>query len=126
MTIQSIDHFNITAPQPLLDRVRDFYIQILGFQEGFRPNFPISGYWLYLGQKAMIHLVEPVDGHQAVQQNGCLDHISFLCDDIDEMTNTLKNNNISFKKFTVPDINACQLVFNDPTGFKIELLFQKC
>jgi catechol 2,3-dioxygenase-like lactoylglutathione lyase family enzyme len=126
MAIQKIDHFNITAPQPLLNKVRDFYVQILGFQEGFRPNFPIPGYWLYLGHKAMIHLVEPVDEHQEVKGNGCLDHISFLCDDIDGMANTLRNNNISYEKFTVPDINACQLVFHDPTGFKIELLFQSC
>ena len=126
MAIQKFDHFNITAPQPLLDSVRDFYVQILGFHEGFRPNFPYSGYWLYQGEQAMIHLVVPDKGNLEANQNGYLDHIAFLCGDFEEMSNTLKSNSISFEKLTIPDTKACQLVFYDPTGLKIELLFQTC
>lgn len=126
MAIQKFDHFNITAPQPLLDSVRDFYVQILGFQEGFRPDFPFPGYWLYQGEQAMIHLVVPDEGDREVSQNGHLDHIAFLSDDIDGMLNTLKSNKISFEKFTIPDTKARQLVFSDPTGLKIELLFLTC
>jgi catechol-2,3-dioxygenase len=126
MAIQSVDHFNIIAPQPLLDKVKEFYVQILGFKEGSRPDFSIPGYWLCLGQQAMIHLVESGDGDRETTQNGHLDHIAFLCDDIDGMSNTLKKYRISFEKLIVPDTKACQLVFNDPTGLKIELLFQTC
>ena len=123
MTIQKIDHINIIAPQPLLKIGRDFYVKVLGFEEGFRPDFSIPGYWLYQGKQAIIHLAESDEESRVPSQNGYLDHISFLCDDFDSVLNTLNKNNISFDKVTVPGTKACQLIFHDPSGLKFELLF---
>ena len=59
-----IEHINISTPMSLLTQVRDFYIDILGLTEGFRPQSTIRGFWLYSGKQALIHLAES-DGHFA-------------------------------------------------------------
>ena len=59
-----LDHFNIAAPWALLETVRNFYVDVLGFEEGPRPPFDRRGYWLYSDGKPLIHLIES-DGHEA-------------------------------------------------------------
>ncbi|OYU41562.1 MAG: diguanylate cyclase, partial [Burkholderiales bacterium PBB4] len=58
MPVHGFNHFNLRAPQPLLDRIRDFYVDVLGMKAGWRPPFPFPGYWLYLEEHAILHLVE--------------------------------------------------------------------
>ena len=40
-----LDHINIATPR--LAESRDFYVEVLGLQEGPRPPFEFDGYWLY-------------------------------------------------------------------------------
>jgi len=51
-----IDHINIKAPPALLEEVRDFYCEVLGLQEGARPEFASKGYWLYSAAGPIVHL----------------------------------------------------------------------
>ena len=55
-----LDHMNISASLELLETVKDFYCDALGFRVGPRPEVPIPGYWLYPegGDRAIIHLIE--------------------------------------------------------------------
>ena len=41
-----LHHVNIKAPKELLEREKDFFCEVLGLQEGNRPDFSSSGYWL--------------------------------------------------------------------------------
>ncbi len=57
-----LHHINIKAPRELLQQERDFFCVVLGLHEGIRPDFSIRVYWLYAGDKAIVHLSES-DAH---------------------------------------------------------------
>ena len=42
--VASLDHVNILTND--IDACRRFYIDILGFEEGFRPDFGFPGLWI--------------------------------------------------------------------------------
>ena len=56
MHVVRIDHVNIIGSPELVAKCRTFYIDILGLQEGYRPPFRSSGFWLYAGKAANVHL----------------------------------------------------------------------
>lgn len=56
MSVIGLDHYNLRAPRPLLDTLRDFYIDVVGLRLGARPPFRSHGYWLYAGAQAVLHL----------------------------------------------------------------------
>ena len=58
MAVVGFNHFNIQAPRSLMAMTRQFYVEILGLEEGFRPDFPIEGHWLYIGDLPVVHLME--------------------------------------------------------------------
>jgi len=116
------DHFNISAPMPLLERVRDFYCDVLGLKEGFRPSFGRRGFWLYDGDSALIHLIES-DQHQAAETGGYLDHVAFEMTGVAALADRLKSREIPFRVSRISQINVTQLFFNDPAGTGIEAKF---
>jgi hypothetical protein len=59
MAINGLNHFNIIAPAELMETVRDFYINVVGLSEGYRPDFGIAGHWLYAGDAPVLHLAVP-------------------------------------------------------------------
>ena len=61
-----LDHINIRAPRDLIEQVKDFYGELLGMVEGPRPDFDSEGYWLYAGEKALIHLSVSPDGPEPI------------------------------------------------------------
>jgi catechol 2,3-dioxygenase-like lactoylglutathione lyase family enzyme len=50
-----LDHVTIVAPD--CEDMRRFFVDVAGMSEGPRPPFGVSGYWLYLGERAVIHLI---------------------------------------------------------------------
>ena len=57
--IASLDHVNILTPD--IDKCRAFYIDGLGFREGFRPDFGFPGLWLYLEGAPVLHFIQSDD-----------------------------------------------------------------
>ena len=51
-----LDHFTIVSPD--IERLRRFFVDVAGLVDGPRPAFGIAGHWLYLGQQAVLHLIE--------------------------------------------------------------------
>jgi 4-hydroxyphenylpyruvate dioxygenase-like putative hemolysin len=45
LEIKYLDHFNIQAPKEQLSKVKEFYIDVLGFKVGFRPKLNGPGQW---------------------------------------------------------------------------------
>ena len=58
MSILSFSHYNLRAPRELLDTLCSFYTEVVGLRVGERPLFISFGYWLYAGQKDVLHLTE--------------------------------------------------------------------
>lgn len=122
MEVTYLDHFNIRAPGAKLGEVKKFYIEVLGFKEGFRPRFGSPGHWLYAGDRAILHLSED-EGRAARKKEDFLDHIAMRCVGVNEFARKLSGLSIEFRPATVPDIDLTQLFFKDPAGITIELNF---
>lgn len=126
MSALAFDHFNIRAPAPLLDTVRDFYLHVLGLTVGERPAVNSRGYWLYLSGQPLVHLTEWADAPDVdTLPPGHLDHVAFSCNDLEGMLEKLKRLGIEYSKRSLNhrDSTITQLKMSDPTGNVIELNF---
>ena len=124
MAVEDLNHVNINAPQPLLDQLRDFYVAVIGLKEGWRPPVPIPGYWLYAGDKPLVHLMDAsaMPGHQRQPQPaGHLDHIAFSCTDATGMEARLRAAGIPYRRNDTREFGIVQLVVTDPAGLDVEL-----
>ena len=117
-----IDHINISAPAELLLKVRDFYCDILGLSEGFRPKFSRNGFWLYSEGKPIIHLVESLDHHRNERQ-GFFDHFALQASGLEKVLEQLNTTGIEYKLSYLPEINLSQVFFKDPSGIGVEVNF---
>ena len=124
MEVKFLDHFNIRAPREQLSRVKKFYIDVLGFKEGFRPKISGPGQWLYAGSNAIVHLSED-ENRTARKEEDYLDHIAMRCVGVNEFAKKLKEFSVTFRPAVIPEIDLTQLFFNDPSGIMIELNFKR-
>ena|SRR5438105_4666866 len=123
MPALGLNHYNIRAGQPLLRRVRDFYVDVIGLHEGWRPPFQFPGHWLYAGDAAIVHLVEVPGEQTTAPPAGTLDHVAFTCTGIDDFEAKLKALGIDYRKAAVPGAKLQQLFVHDPAGNGVELNF---
>jgi catechol 2,3-dioxygenase-like lactoylglutathione lyase family enzyme len=123
----AFNHFNIRAPSALLRAVRDFYVDVIGLEAGPRPDVPVAGYWLYLSDLPVLHLMEWPDGPQVPDlEEGYLDHIAFSCRDETTFIDRFEQLAVPFQRreFTLPSGEQfLQLMVSDPTGLGVELNF---
>src|SRR5690349_20699362 len=64
MPLGGLQHFTI-EPQDL-EKTKEFYVDVLGLENGNRPPLDFPGYWLYSGGQATVHLMgtrKPRRGH---------------------------------------------------------------
>ncbi|GDX85877.1 diguanylate cyclase [Methylococcaceae bacterium] len=124
MNILDIDHYNLRAEPELLDKLRDFYCSVVGLRIGKRPNLRSSGYWLYAGNKAVLHLsqAKPDEIRQA-HVNGTFDHVAFSCSDLQAFELHLNRLGIQYRKSQIADTMQTQLFLSDPAGNGVELNF---
>jgi catechol 2,3-dioxygenase-like lactoylglutathione lyase family enzyme len=113
-----LDHINISAPQDLLDEVKAFYCHVFQLEQGERPDFGIPGYWLYAGDRPIVHLVVS-DNHVAVP-NPHLDHVAFRASGLAEFEQRLASIDCHFDKLEGLLDNVVQLFFRDPAGIQLE------
>lgn len=118
----NIDHINIKAPAALIESLRSFYCDLFGMTDGFRPDFSFNGYWLYAGDRALIHLSESYLDHWAEGQSH-LDHFAFRTSGLQEILARLKSMNINYSTGFVPETDVTQLFFKDPSGTGVEVQF---
>ena len=126
MGVVAFNHINIRAPRRMLEEVKNFYLEVIGLAEGFRPDVPIHGYRLYLGDLPVLHLMEWSDITQApIYKKGYLDHVAFSCDGLEDFINKLENLNVVYTRRDF-DLNGgafTQLEVTDPVGNGVELNF---
>jgi catechol 2,3-dioxygenase-like lactoylglutathione lyase family enzyme len=118
VTVHSIHHANIRARAGDIARLKHFYCEVLGLQQGYRPPFASNGYWLYAAGQPVLHLVEAAETSAGV---GAVDHISFCCGELDSVKVRLKERGIPYQITQVPVLGHLQLFFRDPLGLGVEL-----
>ena len=132
MPLGGLQHYTI-EPQDL-EKTKDFYVDVLGLENGERPPLGFPGYWLYSGGQAIVHLMGPrtplegivVRGTQKkFEDTGRLDHIAFAASDVDGVRKRLTAKNVQFREQIVPRTGDTQIFLYDPDGIGFELNFPK-
>lgn len=122
--ILSIIHIQLVAEKDLVLKLRDFYCDVVGLREGFRPPFERFGFWLYIGDNDVIHLITPKEGDGRSLQKSSFDHIAFKTGEYESVLKRLKSLNISFEEKPIPGMAAHQIFLKDPAGNRVELNFE--
>jgi extradiol dioxygenase family protein len=126
MPLLGLDHFNLRASRILLDKLKNFYCEVLGLAQGDRPPFKSFGYWLYAGNQAILHLTETKsDEPRSLGTQTTFDHIAFICTDQPAMESRLTDRNIDYKVTHVPSTGQIQIFLEDPAGNGLELNFHE-
>jgi catechol 2,3-dioxygenase-like lactoylglutathione lyase family enzyme len=135
MPLSYIEHFLLQTED--IEATKDWYVKVLGFRVGPAPDFKFPVYWLYLGDRDVLHITT---GGKNVSENrkkyvgqqsdaatgtGVIDHIGFRTTGLYEMIDHLNKNNIEFKERQVDDQGLYQLFMFDPNGVKVELNYDK-
>ena len=124
MAVRGFDHYNLRADRATLDRLRDFYRDVVGLTVGERPPFRRFGYWLYSGDRAVLHLSLADDGEERSSSAvSTFAHAAFNCTGRDEFERRLKARGIPYRIAQVPLLDLVQLFFHDPAGNGVELQF---
>ncbi len=122
--ILSIIHIQLVAEEELVLQLRDFYCDVVGLTEGFRPVFERFGFWLYIGDKDVLHLITPKEGDERSSQKSSFDHIAFKTHNYEGVLKKLQSLNISFEEKLIPFMTAYQIFLRDPAGNRVELNFE--
>jgi catechol 2,3-dioxygenase-like lactoylglutathione lyase family enzyme len=133
MPLSYMEHFLLQTDD--IEATKEWYVNVLGFRVGPSPDFKFPVYWLYLGDRDVLHITT---GGKNVSENrkkyvgqqseattgtGMIDHIGFRTTGLLQMIDHLKKNNIDFNERQVDDQGLYQLFLFDPNGVKIELNF---
>ena len=121
--ILSINHIQLVAEKDLVLKLRDFYCNVVGLTEGFRPAFERFGFWLYIGDKDVLHIITPKEGDGRSPQKSSFDHVAFKTADYQSVLKKLRALNISFDEKPIPEMTAHQIFLRDPAGNRVELNF---
>lgn len=127
MATLGLNHINIRGDRELLTALRDFYCEIVGLHEGFRPPFPGFGYWLYAEgatAAAVVHLyVTDPDEVRQSETPTHFDHFAFDCTGIEQMEALLTEKGVPYHRATIPLTGQRQIFVKDPAGNRVELNF---
>ncbi|CAN0645804.1 Diguanylate cyclase [Burkholderia cepacia] len=118
--VTGFNHYNLRSDRSTLDALRDFYVDIVGLQEGFRPSFKSFGYWLCAGTQAVLHLTGARPGESRPSNvTNTSDQVAFSC--MDARERHLTDANVAFTREYVPLTGRVQIFFNDLCGNGVEL-----
>ena len=126
--IGGLDHVNVRAPEDMIERLRAFYRDVIGLNEGPRPPFRSRGYWLYGGERDLLHLtIIPADADARVPastpaaRTGWFDHVAFTGMNRAESIRRLEAAGVPYEIDEVPMLGQVQVFLTDPAGIGVEL-----
>ena len=117
-----LDHVNIRTAN--LDEMRDWYVRVLGFKDGWRPPFPFPGAWLYAGDDPIVHLVGVDRAPSADEGDLRLEHFALQGDDLAELRARLEAEGLPSREARVPGTDLLQVNVYDPDGNHIHIDFR--
>jgi catechol 2,3-dioxygenase-like lactoylglutathione lyase family enzyme len=120
MPVAAFQHVNTRSAD--VERTKEFYVR-LGLSVGDRPPFASRGYWMYLGEQPVLHLVQRKDGEAHHDGSGNLDHVAFQAVDLEGTRRALTEAGVVFREAIVPRDNTVQIFVRDPDGIQVELNF---
>lgn len=118
MAVTGLDHVNISTAD--VDATRDFFVDVLEMEVGWRPPLNFPGYWMYRDGKDLVHIAH-VAGDVRPSRGSALDHFAFGIDDYDAAKARLDARGIAYRTLQTPDGAIRQFFFQELNGATIEL-----
>ena len=120
--VSELNHVNIETTD--IDRSASFYTNVLGLVSGERPNFDRPGYWMYMGNVPIIHIISPLPDNKLLtgSKHAAISHFALRIEDFEAMREHLTNLSIPYTETSVPNSNWRQFFINDPDGVVVELI----
>jgi catechol 2,3-dioxygenase-like lactoylglutathione lyase family enzyme len=123
VSVGVLDHFNIRT-RNLAETVR-FYEDVLGLENGARPNFAFPGAWMYSEGRPVVHLVDISPTAEAQKpDSGVVHHVAFVSRGFAGMKTRLAAKGMPFDARQVPGGELWQIFVRDPNGVMIELNYE--
>ncbi len=117
--ITSMNHFTIVAEDP--KATTDYYIGLLGLQDGYRPDLGFPGAWLYAGGNAVLHII--YGRPMPAVRTGVLDHMAFSAKGLKETKARFDASGLKYALGQQAGTRTWQLFSFDPNGARVELDF---
>ena len=137
MMPQALHH--VTLRPHDIDAARDFYRDVVQLKVGERPPFDFPGYWLYIADAPVIHLVDgsgtldayfgdaPSAGDTASGEigGGAVDHVAFhyAPEDFEPVRESFERAGTPYHHQVVPGLGLRQIFVKDPDGVRVEMNF---
>lgn len=119
------NHYNIRCPRPLMEQLKTFYCEVVGLRLGERPALRSFGYWLYAGEKDVLHLSETYPEEvRSTEQLTTFDHVAFTCTEYEPTVKHLSQLGIQFTTREIATTQTQQIFFRDPAGNGVEFNFR--
>lgn len=127
-----LDHIAIVAPD--CTRLRCFFVEVAGLEEGTRPPFGVGGHWLYLDGRALLHLIErPEPGQHANADVATrrpparIDHIALRIDSAvqwNHLLRRLRERKIAYQFSVIPALQQQQLFVSPVPNVTVEFVIE--
>jgi catechol 2,3-dioxygenase-like lactoylglutathione lyase family enzyme len=133
MALAFMEHFLIQSAD--IEATKDWWVNVLGMRVGASPDFKFPVYWLYIGDRDVLHLTQGGGNvsanrmkylgqqSQATEGSGVVDHIGFRANGLEDTIAHLNELGVKFTERQVDDQGLYQLFLFDPNGVKVELNF---
>ena len=127
--LKRFDHVNILSRD--LAGMCSFYEEVVGLQAGPRPDFSFGGCWLYLGERAVVHLIQR-EGDASIHTDELLSqfqpqlqlqHFAFCATGLKEFLARLAERGIKKRIGRIEDFDRLQVKFQDPEGNHLHIDF---
>ena len=124
--VHNLHHVKIETSK--FEETRAFYENLLGLTVGRRAKFPPRGYWMYLRNEPILHLLEIPEGKGAVPNRDShrvnrVDHFGVMVSGLHETIEFLDNGGYKYARAGVRDDRMLRLFVEDPNGVIVELSF---
>ena len=119
MAIEGMNHFTVIAEDAA--KTLDFYVGLIGLEEGPRPDLGFPGAWLYAGGRAILHVY--FDRPLPSQRAGVIDHMAFTASGLKEVKARFDARGVKYDLRQQRGAGTWQLFSYDPNGAKVELDF---
>jgi catechol 2,3-dioxygenase-like lactoylglutathione lyase family enzyme len=118
--LDRLDHVNLRTAN-LAGLVR-FYTDVLGLREGARPPLGFPGAWMYLAERAVIHMV--VVPEQPRPEGALrLEHFAFAGRGLSEFLARLQRLGVAFQQSRQPGTDNVIINLHDPDGNRLHVDF---
>lgn len=128
MTVQALDHVNLSVPSARLGEMLAFYTAIVGLREGRRAELPFPGHFLYCEDSpfAVLHLASYEEDDLALSQpTGRFNHVCFRKTGLAQTRERLAASSLKYREQERPGNPVVQIFVTDPAGVTVELVFDR-